>query len=308
MLLLTATSEAESLFLLLHIVATSGYCDARSLIPGTTFRPAQTGQPVVPLITERTTSAILVLNSCPQSRHLKRAFSPLPAGTSKADNLFLLLHMAAASGYCDARSLIPGTTFRPAQTGQPVVPLITERTTSAILVLNSCPQSRHLKRAFSPLPAGTSKADNLFLLLHMAAASGYCDARSLIPGTTFRPAQTGQPVVPLITERTTFWITASNSCPQSGQTNVSFLPLPVVTSKARCLSFSLSIAATFGQATARQFSLTALYGISMPRVGTGAQAAQLQELACIIIFMLVFMIDFSFVINKNKKSSHPSLF
>jgi hypothetical protein len=41
----------------------------------------------------------------------------------------------------------------------------------------------------------------------------------------------------------------------------------------------------------------------MPRVGTGAQAAQLQELACIIIFMLVFMIDFSFVINKNKKAA-----
>ena len=126
------------------------------------------------------------------------------------------------------------------------------------------------------------------MLLHIVATSGYCDARSLIPGTTFRPAQTGQPVVPLPTERTTLQIAASNFCLQSGQTNVSFLPLPVVTSKARCLSFSLSIAATFGQATARQFSLM-LYGILMPRVGTVVQAVQLQVVVC-ITFIKAFII------------------
>ena len=301
------------------MAAASGHCDVRSLIPGTIFRPAQTGQPVVPPLTERTAWITSVSNSCPQSGHTKKAFFPLLAATSEAESLFLLLHIAAAFGHCDARSLMPGATLSPLQTGQPVFPLLTEQTTCSILASNSSPQSGHTNIAFLLHLTAISEADFLFLLLHIAAISGYFDARSLMPGIIFLPAQTEQPVNPLSTERTILKILLSNSCPQSGHTKVSFLLLPAVTSKAKCLSFSLSIAATSGATVAKSFSPTisfwrvflvlvaffssSSYGILMPRVGTDAQAAQLQELACIIIFMLVFMIDFSFVINKNKNAA-----
>ena len=217
----------------------------------------------------------------------------LLAATFEAGSLFLLLHMAAASGHCDARSLMLETTLSPAQTGQPVLPFFTAQTTFPIMALNSCPQSRHLKKAFRVLLTATSEAESLFLPLHMAAISGYFEARSLMPGTILFPAQTGQPVRLFITEWTTLQARVSNSCPQFGHTKVSFLLLPVVTSKASFLSFSLSIAAAFGQATARQFSLTALYGISMPRDGTGAQAAQLQVLTCITFTKVFIIILFS---------------
>ena len=129
----------------------------------------------------------------------------------------------------------------------------------------------------------------MFLLLHMAAISGHFEARSLMPETIFFPAQTGQPVLPFFIEFTTLWIMASNFCPQSGQTKVAFLWLPVVASKARRLSLSLSITAASGQVTARQFSLTTSYGILMPRVGTVVQAVQLQVVVC-ITFIKAFII------------------
>lgn len=77
--------------------------------------------------------------------------------------------------------------------------LLTERTTLTIEASNSCPQSRHLKNAFCLLLTATSEAESLFLLLHIAATSGHCDARSLMPGTITRLVQTGQPVVPFST-------------------------------------------------------------------------------------------------------------
>lgn len=69
--------------------------------------------------------------------------------------------------------------------------------------------------AFLWLPAGASLGVKAFLSLHMAAAIGHLVATSLMPETIFLPAQTGQPVLPFITERTTLKILLSNSCPQS---------------------------------------------------------------------------------------------
>lgn len=124
-------------------------------------------------------------NSCPQSGHTKTAFLWLPAGASLGEQAFLLLHMAAAFGYLVAKSLMPETIFLPAQTGQPVLPFITERTTLKILLSNSCPQSGQTNVNFLLLPAATLLGEKVFLSLHMAATLGHLVATSLMPGITF---------------------------------------------------------------------------------------------------------------------------
>ena len=162
-------------------------------------------------LTDLTTLEIVASNSRLQSGHLNHAFLIVPVDTSLGEQAFLLLHMAATFGYLVAKSLMPGTTILPEQIGQPVRPFFTAFTTLRIMVLNSCLQSGHLNNAFILLLTYTSLGEQAFLSLHIAAASGHCEARSLMPGTTVLPAQTGQPVRPFFTEFTTSEILASNS-------------------------------------------------------------------------------------------------
>ena len=74
---------------------------------GTTFCPAQTGQPVRPFITEWTTLRTRASNSCPQSWQTNTAFLLLVAATSLGVKVFLPLHIAAALGHWLAKSLMP---------------------------------------------------------------------------------------------------------------------------------------------------------------------------------------------------------
>ena len=93
-----------------------------------------------------------------------------------------------------AKSLTPETALRPAQTGQPVLSCNKELTTLQTGALNSCLQSGQTNHAILLLPADTSFGEQAFLLPHMLAAAGHLVAKSLIPETTFKPRQTGQPV------------------------------------------------------------------------------------------------------------------
>ena len=178
--------------------------------PGTTCRPAQMGQPCLP----ETRAFGVICQVCPKSHfHEMRTFEPgvTVSGPREASS-----HSAARSGYREARSLKPGATRRLAQVGHPF-PSTVRRYTAAF---QTCPSAqRH--DAFVLDVARTSCGERSSS--HSTRKSGNCDARSLKPGRTTLPAQTGQPV-----PETREYTVARHSCPSS-QRQSALYPEPGVT-------------------------------------------------------------------------------
>ncbi len=187
--------------------ARSGRVVARSLYPGSTDLPLQTGQPF-PLLRSLTRAD----HSWPRA-HRQSTLLLLNCVTVVGSNSA----STARSGRVVARSLYPGSTDLPLQTGQPFPAF-----RLAAVDSHSWPRAHRHGRFLFDEPAVTAVGSNKA----SAARRGCVVAKSLKPGNTAWPAQNGHPR-PL--ERSA--AVAVHSCPDAHRQG-NFLPLDLVMVRA----------------------------------------------------------------------------
>ncbi len=162
------------------------------MTPGLTACPAHAGHPI-PFV-RRTTGADQVNE---QAAHRQSRTAAEPAPVAVAGISFVSAYSAAMSGRWEARSLTPAMIVRFAHTGQRLVFLRGWERLAGVVVhvpWRGSREQRHTTILFDPATTWSGRSPPLSRGSQSSARLGNWEAKSLTPGRTWSPAQTGQPI------------------------------------------------------------------------------------------------------------------